>query len=44
VDAAYRKQPFTSERERIEYLFAEYQRLTAPLIAPDKKKRTRKQA
>jgi type I restriction-modification system DNA methylase subunit len=33
VDTAYRKQPFTSERERIEYLFAEYQRLTAPLTA-----------
>lgn len=32
VDAAYRKQAFTSEREQIEYLFAEYQRLTAPLI------------
>jgi hypothetical protein len=32
VDAAYRKQAFASERERIEYLFAEYQRLTAPLI------------
>jgi hypothetical protein len=44
VDAAYRKAAFTSERERIEYLFAEYQRLTAPLIAPDKKKRTRKHA
>jgi hypothetical protein len=43
-DKARRKQPFTSERERIEYLFTEYQRLTAPLIAPDKKKRTRKQA
>lgn len=32
VDAAYHKQPFAGERERIEYLFAEYQRLTAPLI------------
>jgi len=32
VDTAYRKSPFTSERERIEYLFTEYQRLTAPLI------------
>jgi type I restriction-modification system DNA methylase subunit len=33
VDAAYRKQPFTSERERIEFLFVEYQRLTLPLVA-----------
>jgi hypothetical protein len=32
VDTAYRKQPFTSDRERVEFLFAEYQRLTAPLI------------
>lgn len=42
VDAAYRKQPFTSEHERMAYLFAKYQRLTAPLIVqkkPRKKKR-----
>jgi len=32
VDTAYRKQPFESERQRIEYLFAEYQKLTAPLF------------
>lgn len=32
VDAAFRKQPFASERERVEFLFAEHQRLTAPLI------------
>ncbi len=38
VDAAYRKQPFDSERHRIEYLFALYQQITAPLIAPAKKK------
>lgn len=44
VDAAYRKAAFTSERERIEYLFTLYQQLTAPLILPEKKKRTRKQA
>jgi hypothetical protein len=42
VDASYRKQPFTSERERIEYLFAEYQRLTAPLIGAMNAKKRRK--
>ncbi|MFN5351705.1 MAG: type IIL restriction-modification enzyme MmeI, partial [Alphaproteobacteria bacterium] len=42
VDAAYRKQPFISERERIEYLFAEYQRLTAPLIGAMNAKKRRK--
>lgn len=44
VDAAYRKQPFTSERERIEYLFAEYQRLTAPLVSAAVAKPKRKKA
>lgn len=39
VDAAYRKAPFTSERDRIEFLFSAYQRLTAPLIAKTKKGR-----
>ncbi len=42
VDAAYRKQPFASERERIEYLFDLYQKLTAPLIAAPVKKRAKK--
>jgi type I restriction-modification system DNA methylase subunit len=42
VDAAYRKKPFESERERIEYLFAEYQRLTAPLIGAIKPKPRKK--
>lgn len=32
VDAAYRKQPFDTERHRIEYLFGLYQQLTEPLI------------
>lgn len=41
VDVAYRKQPFTSERERIEFLFAEYQRLTAPLVVIKKSRRKR---
>ena len=32
VDAAYRKAPFDTERSRVEYLFALYQQLTAPLL------------
>jgi hypothetical protein len=32
VDATYRKQPFETERHRIEFLFALYQQLTDPLI------------
>lgn len=31
VDRAYRAAPFTSERERVEFLFALYEKLTAPL-------------
>ena len=42
VDAAYRKKPFESERERIEFLFTEYQRLTAPLIGAIKPKSRKK--
>lgn len=42
VDAAYRKPAFATERERIEFLFAEYQRLTAPLIPPGKTRKPRK--
>jgi len=33
VDLCYRSQPFTSERHRVEYLFALYEKLTAPLTA-----------
>ncbi len=39
VDRCYRKQPFDSERKRVEFLFDLYQQLTAPLIEPPKKKR-----
>jgi hypothetical protein len=41
VDRCYRRQPFTSERQRVEYLFALYERLTAPLIAEPRKKSRR---
>ena len=33
VDRLYRRKRFTSERERVEYLFALYERLQAPLAA-----------
>lgn len=39
VDRCYRKQPFVSERQRVEFLFALYEKLTAPLIAAGQKKR-----
>jgi hypothetical protein len=40
VDKAYRKQPFESDRQRLEFLFALYQQLDAPLdVAPKKSKR-----
>ncbi len=43
VDLCYRPQPFPSERARVEYLFALYERLTSPLLpATEKKKRASK--
>ena len=43
VDVTYRKQPFDSERQRVEFLFSLYQTLTAPLIGamakPGRKRR-----
>ena len=42
VDKAYRKAAFKDEKERIEFLFERYQKLTEPLIEPEKKKRRRK--
>ena len=44
VDLCYRPQPFESERHRVEFLFARYEKLTAPLIAVAKPKRARKQS
>jgi hypothetical protein len=43
VDRCYRREPFTSERQRVEFLFALYEKLTAPLLATEKKKRKRKE-
>ena len=41
VDLCYRPQPFQNDRQRVEHLFALYEKLTAPLI-PAAKKRVRK--
>jgi hypothetical protein len=41
VDRCYRKDPFLTDRQRVEYLFALYEQLTAPL-AVEKKPRTNK--
>ncbi len=38
VDLCYRPQPFTSEFNRIEYLFELYEKLTAPLLPTSKQK------
>lgn len=42
VDKAYRKAAFKDEKERIEFLFERYQKLTEPLIQPEKKKRRKR--
>ena len=42
VDRCYRAQPFTSERQRVEFLFALYEKLTAPLIASAGRKKPRR--
>jgi hypothetical protein len=39
VDRCYRSQPFTTERQRVEFLFALYEKLTAPLLPAAGKKR-----
>jgi hypothetical protein len=42
VDLCYRAQPFTSERQRVEYLFGLYEQLTAPLLPSAAPKRPRR--
>ncbi len=37
VDRCYRQQPFTTDRQRVEFLFDLYQRLTMPLLAPERR-------
>ena len=44
VDRLYRPRKFSSERERVEYLFALYERMRAPLVASGKKKTRRRRA
>ena len=39
VDRCYRSEPFLSDRHRVEYLFALYEQLTAPLVAAAKPSR-----
>ena len=41
VDRCYRKNPFDSERARVEFLFALYQKRTAPLTTPEKGRKRR---
>ena len=33
VDLCYRPEPFPNDRHRVEFLFALYEQLTAPLVA-----------
>ena len=42
VDRCYRKEPFPSDRARVEFLFKLYEELSAPLIAAAKAKRPRR--
>ena len=42
VDLCYRPQPFDNDRQRVEHLFALYEKLIAPLLPAAKKKRPRK--
>jgi hypothetical protein len=42
VDRCYRPQPFDHDRQRVEFLFALYERITAPLVAAAKSKNPRK--
>ena len=44
VEKCYRPEPFQSDRERVEYLFSLYEKITAPLLPVTKTKRVRKAA
>jgi N-6 DNA Methylase len=44
VDKLYRKEPFASDRERVEHLFKLYENLTAPMLASASVKRKRGRA
>jgi hypothetical protein len=40
VDRCYRSQPFTSDRQRVEYLFTLYEKLASPLLSKGRKKKS----
>ena len=42
VEKCYRPEPFNSDRERVEYLFRLYEKLTAPLLPSTPQSRSRK--
>ena len=42
VDKLYRRSPFSSDRERVEYLFGLYEKMMAPLAASNKPKKRRR--
>jgi hypothetical protein len=42
VDRCYRSEAFPSDRHRVEYLFALYEKITVPLVAAAKPKRKRR--
>ena len=42
VERCYRKDPFPTDRSRVEFLFALYEDLTAPLVSVVKPRRARK--
>jgi len=42
VDRLYRKAPFDSDRERVEHLFALYERMAAPLLPTQSRRRGRR--
>ena len=44
VDLCYRPQPFQNDRQRVEYLFALYEKLVAPLIPSARKKASKRKA
>ena len=42
VDRCYRPEAFESDRHRVEFLFALYEKITAPLVAAARPRRRRK--
>lgn len=44
MDKLYRREPFESDRARVEHLFGLYEKLAAPLIAASRAKRARRRA